>query len=36
MSVMEEILAWGFTELGLHKIWLRVDERTIFSYNRIG
>lgn len=38
-SAMREMLAWGFEELELNKIWLRVEidnERAIKSYERIG
>lgn len=36
---MREMLEWGFNELGLNKIWLRVEvdnEKAIKSYKRMG
>jgi RimJ/RimL family protein N-acetyltransferase len=39
LSAMKEMLAWGFNELELNKIWLRVEidnEKAIKSYKRIG
>ena len=39
LSAMKEMLSWGFNELELNKIWLRVDvdnEKAIKSYRRIG
>lgn len=36
---MQEMLLWGFNELDLNKIWLRVEvdhERAIKSYKRMG
>ncbi len=36
---MKEMLIWGFNELGLNKIWLRVEvdnEKAIKSYIRMG
>ncbi|MFD1019652.1 GNAT family N-acetyltransferase [Thalassobacillus hwangdonensis] len=39
LSAMKEMLRWGFNELGLNKIWLRVEVdnvRAIKSYKRIG
>lgn|SRR5690606_2441450 len=39
LAAMQEMLFWGFTELGLNKIWLRVEvdnERAIKSYKRMG
>lgn len=39
LSAMNEMLAWGFNELELNKIWLRVEvdnEKAIKSYKRIG
>jgi len=39
LSAMKEMLGWGFTELGLNKIWLRVEidnEKAIKSYKRMG
>lgn len=38
-SAMKEMLQWGFNELDLNKIWLRVEvdnEKAINSYKRIG
>ena len=38
-SAMKEMLQWGFNELDLNKIWLRVEvdnEKAIKSYKRIG
>jgi RimJ/RimL family protein N-acetyltransferase len=38
-AAMKEMLLWGFTELGLNKIWLRVEidnEKAIKSYKRMG
>lgn len=39
LSAMKEMLVWGFNELALNKIWLRVEvdnEKAIKSYKRIG
>lgn len=39
LSAMKEMLLWGFNELNLNKIWLRVEvdnEKAIKSYKRIG
>ena len=39
MSAMKEMLFWGFYELGLNKIWLRVEvdnDKAIKSYKRMG
>ncbi|GGP09150.1 GNAT family N-acetyltransferase [Oceanobacillus neutriphilus] len=39
MAAMERMLQWGFRELYLHKVWLRVDidnQRAIKSYKRSG
>ncbi len=39
LAAMKEMLLWGFFELGLNKIWLRVEvdnEKAIKSYKRIG
>jgi RimJ/RimL family protein N-acetyltransferase len=39
LSGMREMLTWGFNELGLNKIWLRVEidnEKAIRSYKKIG
>lgn len=39
LSAMKEMLSWGFNELGLNKIWLRVDidnVNAIKSYKRMG
>ncbi|MGE7110035.1 GNAT family N-acetyltransferase [Lysinibacillus sp. NPDC047702] len=39
LAAMEEMLLWGFNELGLNKIWLRVEvdnEKAIKSYKRMG
>lgn len=38
-SAMKEMLQWGFNELDLNKIWLRVEvynEKAIKSYKKIG
>lgn len=38
-SAMKEMLKWGFNELDLNKIWLRVEvdnEKAIKSYKKIG
>ncbi|MBH9964808.1 GNAT family N-acetyltransferase [Rossellomorea oryzaecorticis] len=39
LAAMKEMLQWGFNELGLNKIWLRVEvdnEKAIKSYLRMG
>ncbi|MBU9721647.1 MULTISPECIES: GNAT family N-acetyltransferase [Bacillaceae] len=39
LAAMKEMLLWGFNELGLNKIWLRVEvdnEKAIKSYIRMG
>ncbi|QFF99210.1 N-acetyltransferase [Psychrobacillus glaciei] len=39
LSAMSEMLMWGFNELELNKIWLRVEvdnEKAIKSYKRMG
>ncbi|MFC5602786.1 GNAT family N-acetyltransferase [Sporosarcina koreensis] len=39
LSAMKEMLVWGFNELTLNKIWLRVEvdnEKAIKSYKRMG
>ncbi|MCA1063698.1 GNAT family protein [Rossellomorea sp. AcN35-11] len=39
LAAMKEMLMWGFHELGLNKIWLRVEvdnEKAIKSYLRMG
>jgi len=39
LSAMNEMLLWGFNELNLNKIWLRVEvdnEKAIKSYMRMG
>lgn len=39
LSAMKEMLHYGFTKLGLNKIWLRVEvdnEKAIQSYKRMG
>lgn len=39
LAAMKEMLVFGFNELGLNKIWLRVEvdnERAIKSYKRMG
>lgn len=39
LSAMKEMLLWGFNELDLNKIWLRVEvdnAKAIKSYKRIG
>ncbi|SES45707.1 GNAT family N-acetyltransferase [Psychrobacillus sp. OK032] len=39
LSAMREMLTWGFIELELNKIWLRVEidnEKAIKSYKRMG
>ncbi|MEI5908056.1 GNAT family protein [Bacillus spongiae] len=39
LAAMKEMLIWGFTELELNKIWLRVEvdnEKAIKSYIRMG
>ena len=39
LSAMKEMLLWGFNELDLNKIWLRVEvdnEKAIKSYKRMG
>ncbi|WP_432363898.1 GNAT family N-acetyltransferase [Sporosarcina sp. UB5] len=39
LSAMQEMLVWGFNELSLNKIWLRVEvdnEKAIKSYRRMG
>ncbi|GIO21483.1 GNAT family N-acetyltransferase [Oceanobacillus sp. J11TS1] len=39
MAALMAMLHWGFQELNLHKIWLRVDidnQRAITSYKRTG
>ncbi|MRH43245.1 GNAT family N-acetyltransferase [Aquibacillus halophilus] len=39
LAAMEEMLLWGFNELELNKIWLRVEvdnEKAIKSYKRAG
>lgn len=39
MAAMREMLAFGFTEMGLNKIWMRVEvdnEKAIKSYKRMG
>ncbi|MCT2536043.1 GNAT family N-acetyltransferase [Aquibacillus koreensis] len=39
LAAMREMLLWGFNELGLNKIWLRVEvdnEKAIKSYKRMG
>jgi RimJ/RimL family protein N-acetyltransferase len=39
LSAMREMLLWGFNELELNKIWLRVEvdnEKAIKSYHRMG
>ncbi|WP_107837981.1 GNAT family N-acetyltransferase [Metasolibacillus meyeri] len=39
LSAMKEMLLWGFNELNLNKIWLRVEvdnDKAIKSYKRIG
>ena len=39
MAAMKEMLDYGFHQLGLNKIWLRVDidnQRAIQSYKRMG
>ncbi len=39
LDAMNEMLLWGFNELGLNKIWLRVEidnEKAIKSYKRMG
>ncbi|OIU71762.1 GNAT family N-acetyltransferase [Rossellomorea aquimaris] len=39
LAAMKEMLQWGFNELGLNKIWLRVEvdnDKAIKSYLRMG
>jgi RimJ/RimL family protein N-acetyltransferase len=39
LAAMKEMLIWGFKELGLNKIWLRVEvdnDKAIKSYIRMG
>ncbi|XXM72462.1 GNAT family N-acetyltransferase [Lysinibacillus sphaericus] len=39
IAAMKEMLHWGFNQLGLNKVWLRVEvdnEKAIKSYIRIG
>lgn len=39
LAAMKEMLLWGFNELGLNKVWLRVEvdnEKAIKSYIRMG
>jgi RimJ/RimL family protein N-acetyltransferase len=39
LSAMNEMLQWGFKQLGLNKIWLRVEidnEKAIKSYKKMG
>ncbi|QOR64900.1 GNAT family N-acetyltransferase [Cytobacillus suaedae] len=39
LAAMKEMLIWGFNELGLNKIWLRVEvdnDKAIKSYIRMG
>lgn len=39
LSAMNEMLIWGFTQLELNKIWLRVEidnEKAIKSYKKMG
>ncbi|PFA69131.1 GNAT family N-acetyltransferase [Bacillus sp. AFS015802] len=39
LAAMREMLQWGFEELGLNKIWLRVEidnEKAIKSYRKMG
>jgi len=39
LAAMREMLQWGYQELGLNKIWLRVEvdnEKAIKSYRRMG